>query len=157
MPITRNLVAAAVTLLVVLAGCGGSSNSGGSSASSPADYKKQVQKIGNSFRDQVNQAQSSLASANTNDKRAKGLDKIKTAFSGVAGKIDALHPPKGAQDEQDKLVSVLRRGANDIGTVEVAIKKNDVSGITSSVKKIQTDSTDAATALDNLKNAVDKK
>jgi hypothetical protein len=157
---TRLLAVAASSLFIALAGCGGgggkSSGGDGSSASTPAQYKKQVQEIGNQFRNQVNNAQSSLASASTNAERAKGLDKIRAAFSGVAGKIDQLNPPKGAQDEQDKLVAVLRTGAKDIGTVENAIKKNDVSGIQSSVSKIQKDSTDAAAALDNLKKAVEQ-
>ena len=155
---TRHLATAGTCLLLLLAGCGGGggSNSGGGGGTSSADYKKQVQTIGNDFRSQVNDAQQTLSSASTNADRAKGLDQIRTAFKDVAGRIDKLNPPSGAQDEQDKLVQVLNTGANDIGTVENAIKKNDISGITSSVQKIQKDSTDAQSALQALKSAVDK-
>jgi hypothetical protein len=158
---TRHLATAGTCVLLLLAGCGGGDDKGGSStssgASSSADYKKQVQDIGNSFRSQVSDAQSTLSSASTNADRAKGLDQIRTAFKDVAGKIDNLDPPSGAQDEQDKLVQVLNTGADDIGTVEDAIKKNDVSGITSSVQKIQKDSTDAQSSLQALKSAVEGK
>lgn len=153
---TRLLATAGACLLLVLAGCGGSSKSsgGGGGGTSTADYKKQVQTIGDQFRSQVNDAQSTLSSASTNADRAKGLDQIRTAFKDVAGKIDGLKPPSGAQDEQDRLVKVLNTGATDIGTVETAIKKNDIAGIQSSVKKIQTDSTQAQSALQALKSAV---
>src|SRR4051812_48178975 len=157
---TRHVATAGTCLLLLLAGCGGGSDKGGSSTSSStssADYKKQVQDIGNSFRQQVSDAQSTLSGASTNADRAKGLDQIRTAFKDVAGKIDNLNPPSGAQDEQDKLVQVLNTGADDIGTVEDAIKKNDVSGITSSVQKIQKDSTDAQSSLQALKSAVEGK
>src|SRR4051794_34068362 len=159
---TRHLATAGTCLLLLLAGCGGGSDKGGStsgggSSTSTADYKKQVQDIGNSFRSQVSDAQSTLSGASTNADRAKGLDQIRTAFKDVAGKIDNLNPPSGAQDEQDKLVQVLNTGADDIGTVEDAIKKNDISGLTSSVSKIQTDSTNAQSALQGLKSAVEGK
>jgi hypothetical protein len=157
---TRHVATAGTCLLLLLAGCGGGSDKGGSSTSSStssADYKKQVQDIGNSFRQQVSDAQSTLSSASTNADRAKGLDQIRTAFKDVAGKIDNLNPPSGAQDEQDKLVQVLNTGADDIGTVEDKIKKNDISGLTSSVSKIQTDSTNAQSALQGVKSAVEGK
>jgi hypothetical protein len=157
---TRHVAAAGTCLVLLLAGCGGGSDdnggsSGSSGSSSSSEYKKQVQDIGNSFRSQVSDAQSTLSSASTNADRAKGLDQIRTAFKDVAGKIDDLDPPSGAQDEQDKLVQVLNTGADDIGTVEDAIKKNDVSGIASSVQKIQKDSTDAQSSLQALKDAVE--
>jgi hypothetical protein len=155
---TRPLLIVVSVLSIALAGCGGGSDKGGGGdALSPTAYKKQVQAIGNDFKSQVSDAQTSLSGAKTNAARATGLGKIRVAFSDIATKIDRLKPPSGAQDEQDKLVSVLKTGAKDIGKVESAIKKNDVSGIQSSVSKIQTDSTDAGTALDDLQKAVDKK
>jgi hypothetical protein len=153
---TRPLLIAVSSLLIALAGCG-SDKGGGGDALSPSAYKKQVKTIGNDFKAQVNDAQQSLSGAKTNADRASGLGKIRLAFTNIATKIDKLKPPSGAQDEQDKLVSVLKTGASDIGKVESAIKKNDVSGLQSSVSKIQTDSTDAGTALDDLQKAVDKK
>jgi hypothetical protein len=155
---TRTLAITATSLLIALAGCGGGSDNGGgdSGGTSAADYTKQVQTIFNDFKAQVSEAQSSLSSAKTNADRADGLGQMRTAFSDIAGKIDSLDPPSGAQDAQDKLVTVVKTGATDIGKVETAIKNNDVSGIQDSLTKIQTDSTDAGTALDNLEKAVEK-
>jgi hypothetical protein len=148
LPQSTAAVLAAVCLTVPLAACG-------SSGTSSSDYRKQVKDIGQSFKAEVVSTQRQLGGATTDADRTKALDAFKGSFDKLAGRIDNLTPPDGAQAAQDRLVSVLHRGADDIGKVEAAVKAKDRTQATTAATSLQQDSADAQSALQTLKKKVE--
>jgi hypothetical protein len=142
-----SLLLTLLCLALPVASCGGS-------GTSKSDYRKQVQKIGQEFRAEVDSTQRKLASATTDADRIKALDAFRASFDRLANKIDGLSAPDGAQAAQDKLVRVLHKGADDIGKVESAVKAKNRANATQAARDLQQDAATAQTALGALRAKV---
>lgn len=147
---SRLSLIAITSLAVALAGCGSSGGGG----TSKADYQKQVKQLGEQFRSQVTATEGKVSTATTTSARLKALDEFKNEFSSFADKIDKIKPPSGAQSQQDAVVASFKKGADDIGKVEDAVKSKDATKIKSSAATFQSDATDVQTALQKLSSAV---
>jgi hypothetical protein len=152
---SRLSLVAICSLVLALPGCG-SSGGGADQPLSKADYEKQVKKLGEDFRSQVTATQGKVSSATDTKSRLTALDEFKQEFTSFATKIDAINPPSGSKDEQDAVVASFKKGADDIGKVEDAVRTKNKAAIKSSAAQFQTDASSVQGALQKLRDAVTK-
>jgi hypothetical protein len=137
---------AAVAL--VLVGCGGSK------PLSKAEYRQKINTYGDTFKNDVAASRSKLQAATDRDGKAAGVGEFKDEFSKLASQLDGIEPPKNAKSAHDALVSTLRKGADDLGKLQEAVKAGDQAKVREGALALQKDNVEVQTEIQQLKSAV---
>jgi hypothetical protein len=148
---SRRLAAAAAWL--VLLGGGAAGTTTGPTA---AQYRKQVDAIGERFLAEVRQDQAKVAAATSDAKRVAALNSFRDAFGGLATRLDRIQPPERAQQAQNLVVSRLRQGADDIRRIVAALKSGSRAKAQQAVADLQADASGVQQALAQLRQKVEK-
>jgi hypothetical protein len=120
-------VLALAGMLVAFAGCGGDDkkSSSGSGSGDPTQYKADVNRVGNDFKNSVQQALTKAGSGGTPQDKLPVLDGLKQAATKAADDFEGLSPPSNIKADNDELVKELRDFAGVIDEAKTAIQKND--------------------------------
>lgn len=139
---TRAMTASAAAVAVVaIAGCGGSNQT--------AQYKKDVQNIGNQLQAQEKQVEGGSGSP------AQKITQFQALFNKAADQFSKLNPPSNAKSSNDQLVTELRGAATDTGQVAAALSSGDAAKAQQLAQKLQgQDVSGIQTTLNDLKKKV---
>jgi hypothetical protein len=141
-------VVVVVGAALAVAGCGDSSTDA---------YKKQVTQAAQQFQADARTAGTSLSASQSPEQFQAAASRFKAAVTKFTDKLDSLKPPDRAKDEQDQLVTDLKRFSGTVNRVshEVAnVGARNVERLVALVPQLQRDVQRVSTDAQELQDAV---
>ncbi|MEA2396454.1 MAG: hypothetical protein QOK25_10 [Thermoleophilaceae bacterium] len=138
---------AVAAALVALPGCGSSQTD---------NYKKDVAKAGNDFKNSAQAASQQVQAAQDKNGKVQGLEALKASVNKAADDFSKLSPPSKAKSANDALVTELRALAGDVDAVENALKTTDALAAKAALPKLQADEAKISTTIADLQSKIGK-
>jgi hypothetical protein len=150
---------AAAGALVAFPGCGSSSKKSTSTSAATttapattgggdvASYKAGAQKAASAFKTSAAAASAQVKGATDTAGKVKGLESLKASVNTAADDFSKLNPPANAKAENDQLVQEFRSLANNVDSVEQALKTNDKNKAASALPRLAQDEANIAKTL----------
>lgn len=145
----RTLLLLITLVALVLAGCGSSSK-----PLSKQEYRQKLDGYAQTFKDNVLKSREKLRSAADPNARAAGVGEFKDEFSTLAKQLDDIEPPKPAKSAHDALVTTLKKGADDLGSLQSAVKAKDQTKTQDGARTLQEDNVKVQSELQDLRSAL---
>jgi hypothetical protein len=135
----------ALVLSALLAGCGGSSGN------SVASYRKSVTAARDDWARAAQRYSNAISASSDTGAAARATTAFEQATNAFASRLAALRAPARTRATQDRLVTLLRAIADDLGALGSAATNRDPAGARDAGKAVQRDldqEAKAAQALD---------
>jgi len=144
---TAMVLATVVAAALLVAGCGGGND----------QYKKQVTQAAQQFQTEARAAGTNLSASESPEQFKTAATRFKAAVTKFTDRLSSLKPPKGAKDEQDKLVAALEHFGGTVDEISRRVTNVDASNadrLVALIPQLQSDVQKVTSDAQDLEDAV---